>query len=163
MLSGLVLSDRRSVRLRAVQAPRFLSVLCRVLAVAMQGADSDQPFKRPRCDSSPQTPPNIRSAAAERSPGPELRPNHQTWGPEQVCCFLKRSGFSDPRLLDRFRGSRARGLRGRGTAARGGDCGPEERAPWGSELGASKRTRSGEGRFARGGTEGGGPEAPSQG
>uniref|UniRef100_A0A452QUV8 SAM and HD domain containing deoxynucleoside triphosphate triphosphohydrolase 1 n=1 Tax=Ursus americanus TaxID=9643 RepID=A0A452QUV8_URSAM len=70
----------------------------------MQGADSDQPFKRPRCDSSPQTPPNIRSAAAERSPGPELRPNHQTWGPEQVCCFLKRSGFSDPRLLDRFRG-----------------------------------------------------------
>uniref|UniRef100_A0A452QUU6 Deoxynucleoside triphosphate triphosphohydrolase SAMHD1 n=1 Tax=Ursus americanus TaxID=9643 RepID=A0A452QUU6_URSAM len=93
----------------------------------MQGADSDQPFKRPRCDSSPQTPPNIRSAAAERSPGPELRPNHQTWGPEQVCCFLKRSGFSDPRLLDRFRGSRARGLRGRGTAARGGDCGPEER------------------------------------
>uniref|UniRef100_A0A452QUT0 SAM and HD domain containing deoxynucleoside triphosphate triphosphohydrolase 1 n=1 Tax=Ursus americanus TaxID=9643 RepID=A0A452QUT0_URSAM len=113
----------------------------------MQGADSDQPFKRPRCDSSPQTPPNIRSAAAERSPGPELRPNHQTWGPEQVCCFLKRSGFSDPRLLDRFRGSRARGLRGRGTAARGGDCGPEERAPWGSELGASKRTRSGEGRF----------------
>uniref|UniRef100_A0A7N5KJS4 Deoxynucleoside triphosphate triphosphohydrolase SAMHD1 n=1 Tax=Ailuropoda melanoleuca TaxID=9646 RepID=A0A7N5KJS4_AILME len=76
----------------------------------MQGADSDQPFKRPRCDSSPQTPPNIRSAAAERSPGPELRPNHQTWGPEQVCCFLKRSGFSDPRLLDRFRENKITGL-----------------------------------------------------
>ncbi|XP_032275339.1 deoxynucleoside triphosphate triphosphohydrolase SAMHD1 [Phoca vitulina] len=76
----------------------------------MQGADSQQPFKRPRCDGSPRTPPNIRSAAAETSPSPELHPNHQTWGPEQVCCFLKRSGFNDPRLLDRFRENEITGL-----------------------------------------------------
>ncbi|CAK7320234.1 Deoxynucleoside triphosphate triphosphohydrolase SAMHD1 [Vulpes lagopus] len=76
----------------------------------MQGADSDQPFKRPRCDGSPRTPPNTRSAAAGRSSGPELRPDHQSWGPEQVCCFLKRSGFGDPRLLERFRENKITGL-----------------------------------------------------
>lgn len=154
MPSGLVPTDRESVRLRAVPAPRFLTVLCRALVVAMQGADSDQPFKRPRRDGSPRTPPNIPSAAAESSPGPKLHRDHQTWGPEQVCCFLKRSGFSDPGLLERFRGSRAAGLRGRGTATRGGDRGPEGRARRGSDLGASERTRSGEGRPARGDTKG---------
>uniref|UniRef100_A0A8I3PVV8 Deoxynucleoside triphosphate triphosphohydrolase SAMHD1 n=1 Tax=Canis lupus familiaris TaxID=9615 RepID=A0A8I3PVV8_CANLF len=76
----------------------------------MQGADSDQPFKRPRCDGSPRTPPNTRSAAAGRSSGRELRPDHQSWGPEQVCCFLKRSGFGDPRLLERFRENKITGL-----------------------------------------------------
>ncbi|XP_058541521.1 deoxynucleoside triphosphate triphosphohydrolase SAMHD1 isoform X1 [Neofelis nebulosa] len=75
----------------------------------MQGADSDQPFKRPRRDGSPRTPPNIPSAAAESSPGPKLHRDHQTWGPEQVCCFLKRSGFSDPGLLERFRGNKITG------------------------------------------------------
>ncbi|XP_032206627.1 deoxynucleoside triphosphate triphosphohydrolase SAMHD1 isoform X4 [Mustela erminea] len=76
----------------------------------MQGANSEQPFKRPRCDGSPRTPPNNRSAAAERSPGPELLPDPQFWGPEQVCCFLERSGFRDPRLLDRFRENKITGL-----------------------------------------------------
>uniref|UniRef100_A0ABI8AIY3 Deoxynucleoside triphosphate triphosphohydrolase SAMHD1 n=1 Tax=Felis catus TaxID=9685 RepID=A0ABI8AIY3_FELCA len=75
----------------------------------MQGADSDQPFKRPRRDGSPRTPPNIPSAAAASSPGPKLHRDHQTWGPEQVCCFLKRSGFSDPGLLERFRGNKITG------------------------------------------------------
>uniref|UniRef100_A0A9L0RGK5 SAM and HD domain containing deoxynucleoside triphosphate triphosphohydrolase 1 n=2 Tax=Equus TaxID=9789 RepID=A0A9L0RGK5_HORSE len=69
----------------------------------MQRADSEQPPKRPRCDGSPRTPPKTPSAAAERSPGPDLTSDHQTWGPEQVCCFLKRSGFGDPGLLERFR------------------------------------------------------------
>ncbi|XP_032701657.1 deoxynucleoside triphosphate triphosphohydrolase SAMHD1 isoform X4 [Lontra canadensis] len=76
----------------------------------MQGANSEQPFKRPRCDGSPRTPPNNRSAAAERSPGPELLPDPQLWGPEQVCRFLERSGFGDPRLLDRFRENKITGL-----------------------------------------------------
>uniref|UniRef100_A0A9L0IHA4 Deoxynucleoside triphosphate triphosphohydrolase SAMHD1 n=1 Tax=Equus asinus TaxID=9793 RepID=A0A9L0IHA4_EQUAS len=83
--------------------PRFLTVPRRALGAAMQRADSEQPPKRPRCDGSPRTPPKTPSAAAERSPGPDLTSDHQTWGPEQVCCFLKRSGFGDPGLLERFR------------------------------------------------------------
>ncbi|KAB1262644.1 Deoxynucleoside triphosphate triphosphohydrolase SAMHD1 [Camelus dromedarius] len=69
----------------------------------MQSADSQQPSKRPRCDSSPRTPPNTPPAAVERSPGPDLHPDHRTWGPEQVCCFLERGGFSDLGLLERCR------------------------------------------------------------
>uniref|UniRef100_A0A673UBB2 Deoxynucleoside triphosphate triphosphohydrolase SAMHD1 n=1 Tax=Suricata suricatta TaxID=37032 RepID=A0A673UBB2_SURSU len=75
----------------------------------MQGADSDQPFKRPRREGNPRTPPNIPSAAAERSPGPKLHRDHQSWGPEQVCCFLTRCGFSDPGLLERFRENKITG------------------------------------------------------
>ncbi|XP_047627099.1 deoxynucleoside triphosphate triphosphohydrolase SAMHD1 isoform X3 [Phacochoerus africanus] len=69
----------------------------------MQSADSQQPSKRPRRDGSPTTPPNTPPAAAERSPGPNLHPDHRTWGPEQVCCFLNRSGFGDSELLERCR------------------------------------------------------------
>uniref|UniRef100_A0A8C3WJI2 Deoxynucleoside triphosphate triphosphohydrolase SAMHD1 n=1 Tax=Catagonus wagneri TaxID=51154 RepID=A0A8C3WJI2_9CETA len=69
----------------------------------MQSADSQQPSKRPRRDGSPTTPPNTPPAAAERSPGSNLHPDHRTWGPEQVCCFLNRSGFGDSELLKRCR------------------------------------------------------------
>ncbi|KAF0874296.1 deoxynucleoside triphosphate triphosphohydrolase SAMHD1 [Crocuta crocuta] len=75
----------------------------------MQGADSGQPFKRPRRDGSPRTPPNIPSAAAERSPDSKLHRDHQTWDPEEVCCFLKRCGFGDPGLLERWRGHKITG------------------------------------------------------
>nr|XP_036868674.1 deoxynucleoside triphosphate triphosphohydrolase SAMHD1 isoform X1 [Manis javanica] len=75
----------------------------------MQRADCEQPSKRPRCGGSPRTPPNTATAVAGRSPGPELHPNHHTWGPEQVCCFLSRSGFSDPGLLERFRENKVTG------------------------------------------------------
>lgn len=80
----------------------------------MQRAESGQTPKRPRCDSSPRTPPNIHFRAAERSPDPKLPPDCKNWDPEQVCLFLERNGFKDPALLDRFRGSkgwRAEGLR----------------------------------------------------
>ena len=122
------------MRLRVGRAPGFQAVLRRVLGVAMQSADSQQPSKRPRRDGSPTTPPNTPPAAAERSLGPNLHPDHRTWGPEQVCGFLNRSGFGDSELLERCRGSRAGGLRGRGrrgagvAATRGGASGPEERA-----------------------------------
>ena len=118
----------------------------------MQRADSEQPPKRPRCDGSPRTPPKTPSAAAERSPGPDLTSDHQTWGPEQVCCFLKRSGFGDPGLLERFRGSGARGLRGRRTATPGGDGGPKEGALR-RRAGASERTPGDVGREAPGGVD----------
>ncbi|XP_023368031.1 deoxynucleoside triphosphate triphosphohydrolase SAMHD1 [Otolemur garnettii] len=75
----------------------------------MQGADSEQPAKRPRQDGSPRTPPNTRSAGADRSPGPELHPDHKTWGPEQVCSFLKRNGFTEPGLLKNFRENKITG------------------------------------------------------
>ncbi|XP_070276361.1 deoxynucleoside triphosphate triphosphohydrolase SAMHD1 [Myotis yumanensis] len=68
----------------------------------MQGADSKQPPKRPRCDSSPRTPQNTRFKAAKGSPDP-LPSDHKTWDPEQVCLFLKRNGFEDSALLDRIR------------------------------------------------------------
>uniref|UniRef100_A0A2K6F6L7 SAM and HD domain containing deoxynucleoside triphosphate triphosphohydrolase 1 n=1 Tax=Propithecus coquereli TaxID=379532 RepID=A0A2K6F6L7_PROCO len=69
----------------------------------MQGAESEQPSKRPRRDGSTRTPPSTPSAAAGRSPGLELHPDHKTWGPEQVCSFLQRSGFKEPGLLKNFR------------------------------------------------------------
>ncbi|XP_037668332.1 deoxynucleoside triphosphate triphosphohydrolase SAMHD1 isoform X1 [Choloepus didactylus] len=75
----------------------------------MQGADSECPSKRPRCDGNPRAPPNTPSAAAERSPGPVLHPDHQTWGPEQVCAFLRRSGFNESGLLKRFRENKITG------------------------------------------------------
>ncbi|XP_057558788.1 deoxynucleoside triphosphate triphosphohydrolase SAMHD1 isoform X2 [Hippopotamus amphibius kiboko] len=69
----------------------------------MQGADSQKPLKRPRLDGSPRTPPNTPPAAAEAAPSPNLHPNHRTWGPEQVCAFLGRCGFSESGLLGRCR------------------------------------------------------------
>ncbi|XP_036275099.1 deoxynucleoside triphosphate triphosphohydrolase SAMHD1 isoform X1 [Pipistrellus kuhlii] len=69
----------------------------------MQPADSGRTPKRPRCDSSPCTPPNAYSLAAERSPDPKLPADRRSWDPEQVCLFLERSGFKDPAVLDRFR------------------------------------------------------------
>ncbi|XP_023580596.1 deoxynucleoside triphosphate triphosphohydrolase SAMHD1 isoform X2 [Trichechus manatus latirostris] len=75
----------------------------------MQNADSEQPFKRPRRDGSPRTPPSAHTAAAEKSPGHELHPDHKTWCPEQVCAFLRRSGISDPLLQTRFRENKITG------------------------------------------------------
>uniref|UniRef100_A0A8C9AAU1 Deoxynucleoside triphosphate triphosphohydrolase SAMHD1 n=1 Tax=Prolemur simus TaxID=1328070 RepID=A0A8C9AAU1_PROSS len=75
----------------------------------MQRAESEQPSKRPRQDGSPRTPPSTPSAAAGRSPGLELHPDHKTWGPEQVCCFLQRSGFKEPGLLKNFRENKITG------------------------------------------------------
>ncbi|XP_007116841.1 deoxynucleoside triphosphate triphosphohydrolase SAMHD1 isoform X2 [Physeter macrocephalus] len=69
----------------------------------MQSADSQKPPKRPRRDGSPRTPPNTPPADAERSPSPDLHPDHRTWGPEQVCSFLRGCGFSDSGLLERCR------------------------------------------------------------
>ncbi|XP_062946654.1 deoxynucleoside triphosphate triphosphohydrolase SAMHD1 [Cynocephalus volans] len=68
----------------------------------MQRDDSELPSKRPRCDGSSRTPPNT-SAAADRSPSPELHPDRRTWDTEQVCSFLKRSGFKEPGVLKNFR------------------------------------------------------------
>lgn len=73
----------------------------------MRRSDSEQPSKRPRCDGSPRTPPNTPSAAADRTP--ELHSDHQTWGPEQVCAFLERSGFQEPALLKNFRDNKITG------------------------------------------------------
>ncbi|XP_077025522.1 deoxynucleoside triphosphate triphosphohydrolase SAMHD1 isoform X2 [Tamandua tetradactyla] len=98
-----------SVRVRAGRAPQFWSVSRVVPGVAMQGADSEQPSKRPRCDGSPRATPDTPSAAAGWSPGPELHPDHQTWGPEQVCVFLRRSGFNESGLLKRFRENKITG------------------------------------------------------
>ncbi|NP_001296877.1 deoxynucleoside triphosphate triphosphohydrolase SAMHD1 [Microcebus murinus] len=75
----------------------------------MQRAESEQPSKRPRCDGSPRTPPSTPSAAAGRSPGLVLHPDHKTWGPEQVCSFLQRSGFREPGLLKNFRENKITG------------------------------------------------------
>ncbi|XP_022448181.1 deoxynucleoside triphosphate triphosphohydrolase SAMHD1 isoform X3 [Delphinapterus leucas] len=69
----------------------------------MQSADSQKPPKRPRRDGSPRTPPNTPPADTERSPSPDLHPDHRTWGPEQVCSFLRDCGFSDSGLLERCR------------------------------------------------------------
>uniref|UniRef100_A0A8C0DCB5 Deoxynucleoside triphosphate triphosphohydrolase SAMHD1 n=1 Tax=Balaenoptera musculus TaxID=9771 RepID=A0A8C0DCB5_BALMU len=69
----------------------------------MQSADSQKPPKRPRRDGSPRTPPDTPPADAERSPSPDLHPDHRTWGPEQVCSFLRDCGFSDSGLLERCR------------------------------------------------------------
>ncbi|KAM5245894.1 deoxynucleoside triphosphate triphosphohydrolase SAMHD1 [Ctenodactylus gundi] len=75
----------------------------------MQRACSEQPSKRPRCDDSPRTPPKTRPAAADRSPGLDLHPDCQSWGPEQVCSFLERSGFTEPGLLKSFRENKITG------------------------------------------------------
>ncbi|XP_074262596.1 deoxynucleoside triphosphate triphosphohydrolase SAMHD1 isoform X2 [Saimiri boliviensis] len=75
----------------------------------MQQADSEQPSKRPRCDDSPRTPPNTPSAEADRSLGPELHPDHKTWGPEQVCSFLRRGGFKEPELMKNIRENKITG------------------------------------------------------
>ncbi|XP_045151449.1 deoxynucleoside triphosphate triphosphohydrolase SAMHD1-like [Echinops telfairi] len=75
----------------------------------MQNARSEHPFKRARRDGSPTTPPDPRTAAADRSLSPELHPDHQTWDPEQVCAFLKRYGFGDPELQTRFRENKITG------------------------------------------------------
>lgn len=75
----------------------------------MRRSDSEQPSKRPRCDGSPRTPPNTPSAAADRTLGQELHRDHQTWGPEQVCSFLERSGFQEPALLKNFRENKITG------------------------------------------------------
>ncbi|XP_029076775.1 deoxynucleoside triphosphate triphosphohydrolase SAMHD1 isoform X3 [Monodon monoceros] len=69
----------------------------------MQSADSQKPPKRPRRDGSPRTPPNTPPADTERSPSPDLHLDHRTWGPEQVCSFLRDCGFSDSGLLERCR------------------------------------------------------------
>ncbi|XP_062060149.1 deoxynucleoside triphosphate triphosphohydrolase SAMHD1 isoform X4 [Lepus europaeus] len=74
----------------------------------MQRAECEQPSKRPRCDGSPRTPPNT-PPAADRPLSPELHPDHQTWGPEQVCAFLERNGFSELRLLKSFRENKITG------------------------------------------------------
>uniref|UniRef100_A0A452GAS5 Deoxynucleoside triphosphate triphosphohydrolase SAMHD1 n=1 Tax=Capra hircus TaxID=9925 RepID=A0A452GAS5_CAPHI len=65
----------------------------------MQNADSQKTPKRPRRDGSPRTPPNSPPADAETSPSHDLDPDYRTWGPEQVCSFLRRCGFSDSELL----------------------------------------------------------------
>ncbi|XP_075384910.1 deoxynucleoside triphosphate triphosphohydrolase SAMHD1-like isoform X2 [Tenrec ecaudatus] len=75
----------------------------------MQNAGSEHPLKRARRDGSPATPPDPRTAAAERSLSSELHPDHQTWDPEQVCAFLKRYGFGDPELQTRFRENKITG------------------------------------------------------
>ncbi|XP_066090499.1 deoxynucleoside triphosphate triphosphohydrolase SAMHD1 isoform X1 [Saccopteryx bilineata] len=75
----------------------------------MQGADSEQPSKRPRRDGSPRTPPNTPSAATERCPGTPLHSDSKTWGPEQVCRFLQSNGFKDSALLDRVRENKITG------------------------------------------------------
>lgn len=135
-------------------------MLRRTLCGAMQGADSEQSLKRPRCDSSPRTPQNTRFKAAEGSPDP-LPSDHKTWNPEQVCLFLKRSGFEDSALLDRIRGSRARGLRGWGTATRGGNRRPEEGRPRavsrGPQGGPKAEERDATREAAEGRTEAGAP------
>uniref|UniRef100_A0A2K6S923 Deoxynucleoside triphosphate triphosphohydrolase SAMHD1 n=2 Tax=Saimiri boliviensis TaxID=27679 RepID=A0A2K6S923_SAIBB len=109
MLPGLPARALLSVRLRAGWAPRFLTLLCRTPGVDMQQADSEQPSKRPRCDDSPRTPPNTPSAEADRSLGPELHPDHKTWGPEQVCSFLRRGGFKEPELMKNIRENKITG------------------------------------------------------
>ncbi|XP_053429539.1 deoxynucleoside triphosphate triphosphohydrolase SAMHD1 isoform X2 [Nycticebus coucang] len=109
MLSRLAARVGLSVRLRAGWAPRFLSVQCRTPGAVMQGAESEHRAKRPRQDGSPRTPPNTPSAGADRSPGPELHRDHKTWGPEQVCSFLKRNGFEEPGLLKNFRENKITG------------------------------------------------------
>lgn len=111
-LSCLAASVGLSVRLRSSRAPRFLTVLRRASGVTMQAADSERTPKRPRYDGSPRTQPNTPSAVAERSPSPELDPDCKTWGPEEVCVFLKHNGFSDSGVLDRFRGSKGWGAEG---------------------------------------------------
>lgn len=75
----------------------------------MQRGEPEQPSKRARCDGSPRTPPHAPAAGSASSPGPELHPDHRTWGPEQVCGFLQRRGFSDPGLLRRFRENKITG------------------------------------------------------
>ncbi|XP_017366770.1 deoxynucleoside triphosphate triphosphohydrolase SAMHD1 [Cebus imitator] len=109
MLPGLPARSLLSVRLREGWAPRFLTFLCRTPGVDMQQADSEQPSKRPRCDDSPRTPPNTPSAEADRSLGPELHPDHKTWGPEQVCSFLRRGGFKEPGLMKNIRENKITG------------------------------------------------------
>ncbi|XP_065778025.1 deoxynucleoside triphosphate triphosphohydrolase SAMHD1 isoform X2 [Muntiacus reevesi] len=69
----------------------------------MQSADSQNPPKRSRRDGSPKTPPNSPPADAETSPSHDLHPDHRTWGPKQVCSFLRLCGFSDSELLKRCR------------------------------------------------------------
>ncbi|XP_069907974.1 deoxynucleoside triphosphate triphosphohydrolase SAMHD1 isoform X4 [Oryctolagus cuniculus] len=108
MLRRLAAEVGLLVRLRGAREPRFLSVLRRAPGVAMQRAECEQPSKRPRCDGSPRTPPNTPSAA-DWSLSPELHPDHQTWGPEQVCAFLERNGFSELRLLKSFRENKITG------------------------------------------------------
>ncbi|XP_032150909.1 deoxynucleoside triphosphate triphosphohydrolase SAMHD1 isoform X3 [Sapajus apella] len=109
MLPGLPARSLLSVRLREGWAPRFLTLLCRTPGVDMQQADSEQPSKRPRCDDSPRTPANTPSAEADRSLGPELHPDHKTWGPEQVCSFLRRGGFKEPGLMKNIRENKITG------------------------------------------------------
>uniref|UniRef100_A0A8C9LMQ5 Deoxynucleoside triphosphate triphosphohydrolase SAMHD1 n=1 Tax=Piliocolobus tephrosceles TaxID=591936 RepID=A0A8C9LMQ5_9PRIM len=72
-------------------------------------SDSDQPSKRPRCDDSPRTPSSTRSAEADCSPGLKLHPDYKTWGPEQVCFFLRRGGFEEPVLLKNIRENKITG------------------------------------------------------
>lgn len=99
------------MRLRESWAPLFLTVLCGALVSAMQRSDSEQTPKRPRLDNSHlRTPPNTPAAAAAESAGSKLHHDRKTWGPEQVCDFLIYNDFKDPKVLDRFRGSRGRGL-----------------------------------------------------
>uniref|UniRef100_G3SPI6 Deoxynucleoside triphosphate triphosphohydrolase SAMHD1 n=2 Tax=Loxodonta africana TaxID=9785 RepID=G3SPI6_LOXAF len=76
----------------------------------MQSAEPEQPCKRPRRDGSPRSPQNTQTAAAPESPERELHPDPKTWGPEQVCAFLRRSGIgSDPLLQTRFRENKITG------------------------------------------------------
>ncbi|XP_037351402.1 deoxynucleoside triphosphate triphosphohydrolase SAMHD1 [Talpa occidentalis] len=75
----------------------------------MQSSDSEKPPKRARCDSSPRTPPNTPIVEAKMSPRLELHPNHKTWDPEQVCCYLQHCGFRDSGLLQRFRENKITG------------------------------------------------------
>ncbi|XP_048205098.1 deoxynucleoside triphosphate triphosphohydrolase SAMHD1 isoform X3 [Perognathus longimembris pacificus] len=75
----------------------------------MRRSGCEQPPKRPRCDGSPQTPPNTPPAAANCSPGPKLHSDHRTWDPEQVCSFLERSGFREPGLLRNIRENKITG------------------------------------------------------
>ncbi|KAG8517847.1 Deoxynucleoside triphosphate triphosphohydrolase SAMHD1, partial [Galemys pyrenaicus] len=105
---------------RTVSAPArgagaaVLASPSRALDVAMQSSDSEQPPKRARCDSSPRTPPprtppSTPTREVKRSPRFELHPDHRTWDPEQVCCFLQNHGFRDPALLQRFRENKITG------------------------------------------------------
>nr|XP_045012444.1 deoxynucleoside triphosphate triphosphohydrolase SAMHD1 isoform X2 [Jaculus jaculus] len=73
----------------------------------MERGDSEQPCKRPRCDGSPRTPPSTSPAGTPSSP--DLHSDHRTWGPEQVCYFLRRGGFGDAGLLGSFRENKITG------------------------------------------------------
>lgn len=155
MLKGLALRAVASVRLRACRVPRFLTSLRRVSEVAMQRAEPEQPAKRPRCDGSPRTPPSTRPAATSASPYVDIR----KWEPEDVCSFLKDSGFREEKVLDSFRGSWAEGP-GMATEGPSGED-PRGRRPKGEARGSGAPGGSGWRREPEP-EAGGSPQEPSR-